>query len=478
MRRAFLAAALSVALAAGSAGATTYLLASPEGMALEADLVFMGTVNSVTTEARDDRPWSLVQFGDLDVLYDRKAEEKGREPATQLTLAFLGGAVAGLPTLFVSGLPTFERGERWIVLAHQDDGLASPVVGVSQGAWRFGAGGAQAGDGSFLSVDGSGALVRGSSSPTPEDLRAALSALLERGAPTAVGAPSAVGAPAAPPLPAAAGGDEVDTATKPPSDQPPAEGDEAGNGASETAPETKTPEATPETKTPDAAPETATPDAAPGTAPTAPSLPGEAVPAQAAPKTVRYRVDDRGGPLLLSSFASAAAGVWEAAAPDALVFEADEAAPALIRYGAPELMGPDAKSLTLAGPGGRLEVLVSPLVGDDLQAVMVHELGVLAGLPEGGAGVMARTVSAVKATPLPADLAELRGLREFAHEDLDRSGSVDFYDLVLFGRAYGTSGLNLAADFNGDGQVDDADLKLLRKAYEFAPPQETPPATP
>jgi len=474
VRRTFLAAVLSVALAAGTAGATTYLLASPESMALEADLVFMGTVDSVTTEARDDRPWSLVEFGDLDVLYDREAKEKGQEPASQQSLAFLGGNVAGLPTLFVSGLPTFERGERWLVLARQDDGLASPVVGVSQGAWKFGPGGAQAGDGSYLSLDGSGALVRGSSSPTPEDLRAALVALLERGAPSAVGAPSEAGGPSAPPPPAAAGEDAAGTAPEPAPGQPPAAGDDAGDEAQEAAPETGTSETAPGEK----ARQTAAPEGEPEAAPTAQGQSDEATAVPAAPKTVRYRVDDRGGPLLLSSFASAAAGVWEAAAPGAVVFEADEAAPAQIRYGAPELMGPDAKSLTLASPGGRVEVLISPLVGDELEAVLVHELGVLAGLPEGGAGVMARTVSAANSAPLPADVAELRGLREFAPEDLDRSGNVDFYDLALFGRAYGTSGVNLAADFNGDGQVDDADLKLLREAYEFSPPQEAPPAAP
>ncbi len=445
-----------VAFAANTAFATTYRLASPEDMALEADLIFMGTVSSVSAEARDDRPWTLVQFDDLDILFDREAESKGEEPAAEKTLGFLGGTVAGGPTLLVSGLPAFDLGERWLVLAYQDGGLASPVVGVSQGAWKFGAGGAQATDGSYLSVNDSGALVRGASSPSSEDLRAALTALLERGVRSA-----ARPTDAAEPEAAAAVEPSFDTQAETPAKTPEVLGPETpsqDSGAEHAAADAV-----------DALDETTAP------APPAPSPSGEAAPAQESPKVVNYQVDDEGGPLLLSSFAAAAADVWEAAAPSTVAFEVDESSTARIRYGTLELMGTDATSYTLVRPGGRIEVLVSPLVGDELRAVMVHELGVLLGLPEGGAGVMSRTVSATFDAPTSADLMELRDLRTYVPEDLDRSGSVDFYDLALFGLAYGKSGVNLAADFNGDGRVDDADLTLLREAYEFAPPQETAP---
>lgn len=53
--------------------------------------------------------------------------------------------------------------------------------------------------------------------------------------------------------------------------------------------------------------------------------------------------------------------------------------------------------------------------------------------------------------------------------DLDGSGRVDGYDLILFGRAYGSqsgdANWNSEADLNGDGKVDDTDLSLLSAQF-------------
>ena len=87
---------------------------------------------------------------------------------------------------------------------------------------------------------------------------------------------------------------------------------------------------------------------------------------------------------------------------------------------------------------------------------------------------MARALPEGATAPTPAEVAELRDRSRYTPTDLDRNGEVDFYDLALFGRAYGQTGVNLSADFNGDGKVDSADLELLKGSYEFGPPAQEP----
>lgn len=419
--------AVLFAMLASPALATTYRLESPEALVLKADVVFFGSVTSATTADQDGQPWTTITFGDLVVLRDQAAAEAGEELPSSEVLSFLGGTAIGLPTLQVSGLPTFAVGERWLILAYQADGMASPIVGVAQGAWKLSDRGALALDSSYLDIDSAGALVRGASSPGEADLVAALTALLQRGV--------------------------VNT---------PAAAVQAVEPAATDAPATEEQAAAPTVEEPAAEPSAPQPNL-------------EAQPAAQPPaKVVTYRVSDEGGPLLLSAAAATAANAWETAAPGAAAFAVSETATNLIRYGDADLMGPDATSLTLV-TDGRIRVAVSPMAGDLLPAVLLHELGVLLGLQEGGEGVMAWTVSAATAAPTPRDVTNLRDLRTYSPEDLDRSGTVDFYDLVIFGQAFRETGINLAADLDGNGAVDDADLKLIREAYEFAPPQGTAP---
>ena len=48
------------------------------------------------------------------------------------------------------------------------------------------------------------------------------------------------------------------------------------------------------------------------------------------------------------------------------------------------------------------------------------------------------------------------------------------YGVVFIGRSLFRAAVNLPADLNGDGTVDDADLALLEAAYQFLPPSEQP----
>ncbi len=221
--------------------------------------------------------------------------------------------------------------------------------------------------------------------------------------------------------------------------------------------------------------------AAPGTQDNAPTAPGSTAPgspaaaaAQVAPRT--YRVDPAGGPLTLSERLAAMAAAWRKAAPDDAVVNEAQDAPALMTYGDAALLGPDVLSLSRRSSATGLRIELAPAAVDD-DAVLLHALGVVLGLPEGGDGVMAFGVPAGggPGAPTPADVDALRATRRYAPEDLTHDGVVDFYDLVAFGQAYGVQGVNVPADFNHDGRVDDADLAALRSAYTFGPPSPTAP---
>ncbi|MBX3139585.1 MAG: hypothetical protein KF875_02400 [Trueperaceae bacterium] len=453
--------------------ATTYRPATPEAMVLRADSVFFGEVASVTREQDEGLPWTVVTFGDARVLRDRAAEAAGsagagEDEGAQVTLRFLGGSMLGESDLVVSGLPTFALGQRWLVLAYQDDALASPVVGVAQGAWLLSGTDALDTEGRPLSVSASGALVRGGAgeavAASEAELADALTALLARGTES-------------PPEPEAEASPDASSTGAPSEEGEAAPGQ---TGPAQAAGEPDAP-AEPEPAAGQGAGQPGTPPGepdAPGQGDEGPSEPTSAATLPTAPRpaapAVAYRVEDDGGPLLLSELASDAAKVWEEAAPGTAVFAQGQDAATVVRYGADELMGSDALSLTLQR-SGRIEVLISPTAGASVTAALVHELGILLGLPEGGDGIMARALAQDATAPTPGEVAELLERRAYLPTDLDRSGAVDFYDLAAFGRAYGQTGVNLAADFNGDGKVDDTDLEALREAYEFGPPSRTAP---
>ena len=213
--------------------------------------------------------------------------------------------------------------------------------------------------------------------------------------------------------------------------------------------------------------------------PAAPAAPAAPASPQAAPTPARtVAVDASGGPASLADDLKAAIAAWAKAAPDLASLTIDPAAASSVSYAAPARLGPDTLSLDLRVPGrAGVEVHVASGAAAAHPMVLLHEVGVLLGLPEGGTGVMAFAVPASDepTAPAAADVQTLRAQRSYAREDLNRDGTVDFYDLVLFGQAFGTQGVNLPADFNGDGRVDRQDLSLLEHAYTFAPPSKTAP---
>jgi hypothetical protein len=189
-------------------------------------------------------------------------------------------------------------------------------------------------------------------------------------------------------------------------------------------------------------------------------------------------VDASGGPSSLADDLTAAIAAWTKAAPDLAKLSIDPKAASTVGYAAPARLGPDTFSLDLRVPGrDGVEVHVASGAPAAHPMVLLHEVGVLLGLPEGGSGVMAYAVPASNepTAPTAADVQVLKAQRTYAPEDLNRDGKVDFYDLVLFGQAFGTQGVNLPADFNGDGRVDRQDLAMLESAYTFAPPSKTAP---
>lgn len=190
-------------------------------------------------------------------------------------------------------------------------------------------------------------------------------------------------------------------------------------------------------------------------------------------------IDPSGGPTNLADKVKAAIQAWQKAAPTLVDLSIAPSATSTITYAPPALLGPDTFSLDLRTPGkASLTVEVTPGAIATHPMVLLHEVGVLLGLPEGNGDVMAYAVpaSGEPDAPSSADVKDLQAQRTYAPEDLNHDGTVDFYDLVLFGQAFGSQGVNLPADFNRDGRVDRQDLALLEKAYTFSPPSRTAPS--
>ncbi len=196
---------------------------------------------------------------------------------------------------------------------------------------------------------------------------------------------------------------------------------------------------------------------------------------------VEYRLDISGGPLTLEEDVAAAFSQWLAVEGADLEAAQNDVVNNLIAYGDATRFGPDTLSLTVARTvedKQSLEIRLNPLERTLSQQVLLHETGILAGLSPSNAGVMNPALSAESPTSLTAaDKAALLALKTFVSEDINRDGKVDFYDLAAIAKDFGRSGVNLAADINKDGTVNQADIDLLKTVYIFAEPAKIPPAT-
>jgi hypothetical protein len=197
------------------------------------------------------------------------------------------------------------------------------------------------------------------------------------------------------------------------------------------------------------------------------------------------RIDASGGPLTLEEDVVAAIDAWQGVAEPALGLAADDGGEVVIRYADAVRLGPDTLALTLqrqdVGAAPELEIVVNPVGYRRSPATIVHELGIVLGL---GAGDDPTSVMRPAqgpdspAAPSGDDAEALAAVRSAVPEDVDRNGSVDFYDLAALAADFGAQGINLPADIDGSGQVDEADLEALREAYRFTPPSRTPPGDP
>ncbi|HEX7003434.1 MAG TPA: dockerin type I domain-containing protein [Trueperaceae bacterium] len=185
-----------------------------------------------------------------------------------------------------------------------------------------------------------------------------------------------------------------------------------------------------------------------------------------------YRVEGSGGPIDLSARLAEAAAAWNEAAEGAEL-EEEPGAATVFSFAEPELMGPDLVSATLVREGEEgFEVWLNPATIEEFPQALLHELGLLIGVPAADSGVMDPALSSDSpAAPTEADLEALARALASAGGDLDGDGDVDIRDLAALGRAYGQEGVNLAADLDGDGEVDADDVALLRENYTFTEPR-------
>lgn len=188
-----------------------------------------------------------------------------------------------------------------------------------------------------------------------------------------------------------------------------------------------------------------------------------------------YSVDVSGGPLTLPEEVAEAAAAWNSASEEARL-EQSAAAENRISFADPELLGPDLVSATLVRDDETgLEVWLNPETYREFPQALVHELGLLLGLPSASSGVMDPALSGDNPNaPTEADLQALAVAQGRTGGDIDGDGVVGLADLAALGRAYGQRGVNLAADLDGDGMVGAADVELLRENYTFTAPAPVP----
>ena len=202
---------------------------------------------------------------------------------------------------------------------------------------------------------------------------------------------------------------------------------------------------------------------------------------------IDYQVNGEGGPPNLADAVAAAFATWEGVEGANVQADVTEEAQNRVRYGGGDDFGPETYSLTVQRTEAdtrRVVVLLNPTLepqNDLRRRALLHETGVLLGLsPLSGEerGVMNPVFPAGAAASLSeADRGAITSLESFVAEDVNRDGTVDFYDLADLAASFGQSGVGVTGDLNGDGVVDDDDVARLRETYVFGAPAELDPSS-
>ena len=461
------AAAVGVALLAtlsGVALASSVLERSLATLLERADLRVYGDVVSRTSERADDGEiWTTVT---IDVVRDLDRPDDPEAPETR-DLRFLGGTLDGGRTSVVDGVPRLQEGERILVLAYTDENLASPVVGVWQGLWRVGAEGLTDERGRVLALDQGGvrldgperdvdavldALAAGADVGTPQP-RAddATDSSAEDAPPTQASDPDAAGAEPEP-APAPDGPGDGDVIDDPAEVQAEPSADASADG------------------------EPAEDEAASDAPPPGQDAPEEEAGPEGPVGTITVRIAAPEDEELRAALREAADAWREGGAPLDLVL--DDQADDVVRIGPEAWFGPDALALSRRTPDAAgVEILLAPGPDGRRTDVLARELGLLAGLPRSATPVASGLLPVGGAAPVrPEDAQALATANEGPVADLNGDGAVDVYDLARLAASYGEVGTRLPADLDRSGRVDDADVELLREAYEFLPAsRDVPP---
>ena len=125
--------ALLVVLPVARARATTVAAMSTEAQAVSADRIFVGTVLTVESRPKADRP----KYFETVVRWYVEEAVAGKVKQVVET-RFSGGEVGGIKQR-VDGMPEIKIGERYVVMleADHDPPLVSPIVGFNQGLYRI-----------------------------------------------------------------------------------------------------------------------------------------------------------------------------------------------------------------------------------------------------------------------------------------------------------------------------------------------------
>lgn len=152
------------------AHATTVSALTLEELIAKTELAAFGVVESVSVEARNGEPWTVVSLSVTRAL-------RGEIGAT-LSLAFYGGTLDDGLSISVAEMPSFTVGDQVLFLAY-DAPYYSPLVGFNQGLWRLTPLGLTDVSGRLLSLDEDGNVTLGGQGGDTEAILTALAALLE-----------------------------------------------------------------------------------------------------------------------------------------------------------------------------------------------------------------------------------------------------------------------------------------------------------